>query len=159
MFSTVIEGLHIRCWNSSSNCIESLLLSGNFCQPLLDSKYLTFKNVFDPEINYFCFWILWWWTTGRKHWCTCTLFWRGSERLSIWTRYTMNFIILICANIHKKWLAHCFYVANNNTWLSILPAVTATLLSFVRLFTTAAHQENVKQAELEKKKVALYNWP
>ncbi|VYS66196.1 unnamed protein product [Arabidopsis thaliana] len=32
--------------------------------------------------------------------------------------------------------------------------VTATLLSFVRLFTTAAHQENVKQAELEKKKAA-----
>ena len=33
----------------------------------------------------------------------------------------------------------------------LLNAVTATLLNFVRLFRKA-HEENVKQAELEKKK-------
>lgn len=44
------------------------------------------------------------------------------------------------------------YVRNNNTgrWTA---AVTATLLNFIRLFKKA-HEENIKQAELEKKKAA-----
>lgn len=45
-------------------------------------------------------------------------------------------------------------IANKTiTWCESIGAVTATLLNFIRLFKKA-HEENIKQEELEKKKAA-----
>lgn len=102
-------------------------------------------NVFDPEMVCFC--LL---NDGQGENVDALVYYVGEN--PIHCPFEQGLEQQVSSSFLKYIVVHFNYVSNNNVECSIT-AVTADLLNFVRLFKKA-HEENVKQAELEKKEAA-----